>query len=203
MMVVVVVMMHLSSRFQRNVTSSHRSLPAYSSILSYVLTTPHFVSSTFYHIFFYVRSILCPYLVSSSFFFFLSLIVQSWGRTGQFTGSFPKTGQVFSPGQCTAPQSTQADGQGGPPSVQLLQHREHVHSAKLAARVVSNGSVVQQQDLAGQLGLSLLPQVDWLYNRSPWFRSVRKASTAWPLVTSRLSEMTLKLAPQPRSCWVE
>ena len=32
--------------------------------------------------------------------------------------------------------------------------------AKLAARVVSNGNVVQQQDLAGQLGLSLLPQVD-------------------------------------------
>lgn len=72
MMVVMVVIMHLSSRFQRNITSSHGSLSAYSSILSYVLTTPHFVSSTLYHIFFYVRSILCPYLVSSSFpFFFL------------------------------------------------------------------------------------------------------------------------------------
>lgn len=56
----------------------------------------------------------------------------------------------------------QPDGQGGPPSVQRLQHREHVHSAKLAAKVVSNGSVVQQQDLAGRLGLTLLPQVDCL-----------------------------------------
>ena len=58
-----------------------------------------------------------------------------------------------------ARRALQAGGQGGPPSVQLLQYREHVHSAKLAARVLSNGSVVQQQDLAGQLGLTLLPQV--------------------------------------------
>ena len=70
MVVVVVVIMHPSSRFQRNITSSHRSLPAYSSILSYALTTPQFVSSTLCHIFFCLRGILCPYLVSSSFFLF-------------------------------------------------------------------------------------------------------------------------------------
>ena len=90
MMVAVVVMMHLSSRFQRNITSSHGSLPAYSSILSYVLTTPHFVSSTLYHIFFYVRSILCPYLVSSSFFFFkFNITIMRQDRTVR--SSFPKT----------------------------------------------------------------------------------------------------------------
>lgn len=174
MMVAVVVMMHLSSRFQRNITSSHGSLPAYSSILSYVLTTPHFVSSTLYHIFFYVRSILCPYLVSSSFFFFkFNITIMRQDRTVHRQLPKDRPGLLPRPVHCP----TEHPGRwAGRPTLSPASPAQRARTlAKLAARVVSNGSVVQQQDLAGQLGLSLLPQVDSLYNRSPWFRSVKQA----------------------------
>lgn len=70
-----------------------------------------------------------------------------------------------SPGSVHWPPHSTPDpclGREAPCSVQLLQHGGHIHQAELTAKVADNGSVVQHQDLAGRLGLTVLPQVDCL-----------------------------------------
>lgn len=47
-------------------------------------------------------------------------------------------------------------------SVQLFQHRWDIDQAQLAAEVTDDRRIVQNQDLAGRLGLLTLPQVDRL-----------------------------------------
>lgn len=73
--------------------------------------------------------------------FLKSLILQSWDHSPQARSS------------ALAPQSI---------SVQLLQHGGHVNQAELAAKVADDGGIVQHQDLAGGLALTVLTQVDCL-----------------------------------------